>query len=310
MSRGELSTVRARSLIEEIADLKPGWVIMEGGEPLLRSDLFELLDLMRQKQLDIHLVTNGMLLNSQIAVTLKSLGIKVMISIDGAIAATYEAIRHGAKFERVMEQARDCARVGILEAINFTVMKTNAAEIPGIFELAKSIGINQITIIGFKPCQGYRNERLTPEEYLGAIRLACEGSQRTGISFFFDEPFFTTIAKTKGWNTRTPALNTGILAPSTSACIFGEYLFIDPNGDAKPCSFAPLVLGNINKESLSSIWSQVQESAFFQKIREPHSRTGPCRECLYVAECKGCRSRTFMLTGDWYASDPVCPLVK
>ena len=51
---GELST--------EIAELGPGWVIVEGGEPLLRQDIFELLELMQQRQLEAHLVTNGMVL--------------------------------------------------------------------------------------------------------------------------------------------------------------------------------------------------------------------------------------------------------
>ncbi|MFC1940954.1 radical SAM protein [Chloroflexota bacterium] len=95
MTGGELSTERARKLITEIAELEPGWVIVEGGEPLLREDLFELLALMRQEQLGVHLITNGMLLSPRIFTTLKRLGVEVMISIDGATPATYEAIRGG-----------------------------------------------------------------------------------------------------------------------------------------------------------------------------------------------------------------------
>jgi len=62
MSTGGLSTQRAKKLIGEIAELGPGWVIVEGGEPLLRQDIFELLELMQQRQLEAHLVTNGMVL--------------------------------------------------------------------------------------------------------------------------------------------------------------------------------------------------------------------------------------------------------
>ena len=155
MPEGEISAERARKLIAEIAELKPGWVIIEGGEALLRHDLFELLELMRQKQLEVHLITNGMLLNSQIVSTLKQLGVKVMISIDGATPATYEAIRTGANFETVVKWARNCAQGGLLEAINFTVLKMNYTEIPGIFELAASIGAPKITFIGLKPCEDY-----------------------------------------------------------------------------------------------------------------------------------------------------------
>ncbi|MDD4984618.1 MAG: radical SAM protein [Dehalococcoidales bacterium] len=309
MSQGELSTARAQSLIGEIAKLRPGWVIVEGGEPLLREDLFGLLDLMQQKHLDAHLITNGMLLTPRILTILKSLGAKVMISIDGATAATYEAIRCGASFEEVVEQAYNCAREGLLEALNFTVMKTNYTEIPGVFEIAKSIGVKQITVIGFKPCHGYHDELLSPKEYLEAIRLACEAARRTGVGLFFDEPFFWAIVKEKGFTAEIPVSNAGILASSTTACIFGEYLFIEPNGDVKPCSFAPMVLGNVNEKCLDMIWREVLVSPFFQQIKEPKTRTGQCRDCRYVVDCKGCRSRTFMLTGDWFASDSCCPLV-
>ena len=74
MPEGELSTERAKRLIAEIAELRPGWVIIEGGEPLLREDLFELLELMLRKQLAVHLITNGILLSPQIVTALKQPG--------------------------------------------------------------------------------------------------------------------------------------------------------------------------------------------------------------------------------------------
>jgi len=304
----EISTVRARKLVDEIAELEPEWVIVEGGEPLLREDLFELLGLMQQKQLEVHLITNGMLLSPRIITALKQLAVKVMISIDGATAATYEAIRTGASFDRVVQAARDCAGEGRLEAINFTLLKMNYAEIPGIFELAASVGAQKVTIIGLKPCQDYPAELLTPQEYGEAIELACRAAQKTGVEFFFDEPFFWATVKERGIPAQMPAVGAGILVPSTTACIFGEYLFIEPDGDVKPCSFAPMVLGNITEKSLGEIWCEALSSPLLRQIKDPKTRTGYCQSCQYLADCKGCRSRTFVLTGDWFAADPVCPL--
>jgi len=307
-SEGELSTERARKLVAEIAELKPGWVIVEGGEPLLRDDLFELLGLMRQKELEAHLITNGMLLSPQIITALKQLGVKVMISIDGATPSTYEAIRKGANFDRVVQAARHCVKDGVLEAINFTILKRNYTEIPGVFELAASIGVRRITFIGLKPCQSYTEELLSSQEYREAIKLTCQAAQKTGVEFFFDEPFFWATVRELGLPARMPVVNTGILASSTSACIFGEYLFIETNGDVKPCSFTPMTLGNVNERPLGEIWCEVLSSAFFSRLKDPKSRTGYCQSCQYWADCKGCRSRTYILTGDWLASDPVCPL--
>jgi len=308
MPEGELTTERAKTLIDEIAELRPGWVIIEGGEPLLRDDLFELLGLMQQRQLEVHLITNGMLLSPEILAHLKQLGVRVMISIDSATPETYEAIRNGASFSRVVQSARNCAQEGLLEAINFTILKMNYLEIPGIFDLAASIGVRKLTFIGLKPCEDYTEELLSPQEYGQAIKLTCQAAQKTGIEFFFDEPFFWATVKEWELPTKIPALGTGILVPSIPACIFGEYLFIEPNGEVKPCSFAPMMLGNVKEKPLTQIWDEVIHSPFFHQLKDPKTRTGYCRSCQYLEDCKGCRSRTFILTGDWFASDPCCPL--
>ncbi|MDD4924408.1 MAG: radical SAM protein [Dehalococcoidales bacterium] len=309
MSKGELTTHKAVSVISEIAKLQPEWIIIEGGEPLLRNDLFDLLNLIQRNNIDVYLITNGTLITPQILSSLKALKVKLMISVDGATASTYESIRNGASYKRVIEQAHICAGEGLLASLNFTVMRSNYTEIPGIFEIARSLDVKQITIIGFKPCHGYQNELLAPEEYLEAIRLSCEGAEKTGIDFFFDEPFFQAVVKEKGFYTNIPKLNAGIVTSSTSACIFGEYLFIDTNGDVKPCSFAPIIIDNVNNKLLSDIWDELSNLSFFQKIRDPDSRTGACRSCQYLFDCKGCRSRTFMVTGDWFSTDPCCPLI-
>ncbi len=308
MAEEGLSPERAESLVNEIAGLKPEWVIIEGGEPLLREDLFSLLALMQQKQLETHLITNGMLLTPEIITKLKRLGARVMISIDGATPATYESIRQGASFDRVVESARQCAQEGLLEAINFTILKQNYTEIPAIMALARSIGVPRVTFIGLKPCQYYPEELLTPEQYGEAIRLACQAAEETGVEFYFDEPFFWATVREWGLSARMPSVDTGILFSSTTACIFGEYLFIEPSGEVKPCSFAHMVVGNINEKPLGEIWQGVLDSPFFRQIKEQESRSGYCRSCKYFADCKGCRSRTFILTGDWFAADPCCPL--
>lgn len=306
--QGEVSTERARKLITEIAELKPGWVIIEGGEPLLRDDLFWLLGLMREKRLEVHLITNGMLISPQIINTFKQLGIRVMVSIDGATPETYERVRHGASFERVVSSACDYARAGLLEAINFTILKGNYNEIPAVFRLASSIGAPKITLIGLKPCADYAEELLSPQEYREAIRLTCQAAGETGVEFFFDEPFFWATVKEYQLSARLPDEGAGIVVSSTSACAFGNYIFIEVNGDVKPCSYASMVVGNVGEKSLTRIWDEMQASPLLNQIKNPKTRTGACLDCKYLEECKGCRSRTFALTGDWFASDAVCPL--
>lgn len=305
---GEVSTERAKKLIAEIAELKPGWVSIGGGEPLLRGDIFELLGLMRERQLEVHLTTNGMLVTRRIITTLKQLGVKVAVSIDGATPGTYEAIRVGASFDRVVKSARSYAKEGLLEAINITLLRTNYTEIPGFLELAAQVGVKGVTFIGLKPCPDYRGKLLTPEEYGEAIKLTCQVARETGVEFFFDEPFFWPVVREWGLTAQMPAVDTGTLVSSTSACIFGEYIFIDTDGGVKPCSFSPMTVGNVNEKSLAQIWEEILTSPLLNQIKDPKARTGDCQDCQYLEDCKGCRSRTFALTGDWLASDSVCPL--
>jgi len=306
--KSDVSSQQARRLASEIAELKPGWVIIEGGEPLLREDIFELLERLRAGSLEVYLITNGMLASPEITRRLKELGVRVMVSLDGATPGTYEAIRSGASFERVLASARGYAAAGLLEALNFTILKANYHEIPAFFRLARDIGAPKLTLIGLKPCANYHEELVSPQEYDKIIRLTCRAAEATGVGFFFDEPFFQAVARDYGLTVSQPAEAAGIVAPETSGCAFGDYLFVEVNGDVKPCSYASLVLGNVNEKPLAAIWEEMRASPLIEKIKDPKTRTGACRSCRYLAECKGCRSRVFALTGDWFGPDVTCPL--
>ncbi len=304
----ELSIERAISLTGEIAELSPGWVIIEGGEPLLRGSLFELLGRLRDGGLEVHLITNGMLINTGVVNSLKRLGVRVMVSIDGATRETYERVRSGASFERVLSSARSYSRAGLLEAINFTILRANYPEIPALFRLARSIRVPKINLIGLKPCADYAGELLSPWEYEEAIRLTCRAAQETGVDFFFDEPFFWAVVRELGLTAHLPSEGAGIVVAADSACTFGDYIFIEVNGDVKPCSYTSMVVANVRESSLVGIWEAMQTSPLLNRIKDPRSRTGACLGCGYLEECKGCRSRSFALTGDWFASDAACPL--
>lgn len=308
MLRGDISTERARTLVSEIAGLGARWVIVEGGEPLLRTDLFELLELMQQRKLTVYLITNGMLLTAPVIERLKSLGVRLMVSLDGATPRTYEEIRVGASFNRVLRSISEAVRAGLLEAVNFTVGKTNYREIPSLFALAAKLGIPRITFIGLKPCHNHPVEFLSANECETAIRLACGAAEQTGIGFFFDEPFFWSAVREWGLPVQQPETDAGILVSSTSACIFGEYLFIEPSGDVRPCSFAPMTVGNVRNKPLGAIWQEMLDSPLINRIKNAENRNGNCGNCAHRADCKGCRSRSFALSGDWFAADPTCPL--
>lgn len=308
LSQEELSMNEKKRLITEISALKPGWLLVEGGEVLLLPEIFYLLELMKERDLLVYLITNGMLLDKRVISRLKGLGVKVMVSIDGATPETYEQIRRGGDFKTVIAGIEQAVKEDILECINYTIFKTNYREIPQIVELASSIGVKMIVFIGLKPCPEYHNLLLSPYEYEEAIKITCEALSKANMNYSFDEPFFWPVVLELGLKVHSPWQHSKVEVSTTNACIIGDYLFIGPDGEVKPCEFLSPVLGNVREEPLEEIWHRSISSPLFSKIRDANSRTGHCCSCKYFEVCRGCAARTFALTGDFFASDPICPL--
>ena len=309
MAKEELDSKAISRVAEEIPSLKPGWVIIEGGEPLLRKELFEILQIIQEHKIKTYLISNGMLLGEDLARKFAELNINLMISIDGADKESYEKTRRGASFEKLTESVAIANEYGILDSCPVTIGKHNYHQIGKLFEFTKEIGYKKITFLGLKPCQDYEKYVLNGEEYEDFLFSVIKYQRDYQMDLYVDEPFFRPFLKEHHID-YSPNPENGILVPDVSHCIFGEYMFIETNGDVKPCTFAPVAMGNVNEKPLSEIWNDMQNSKFIEGIRDFSKRQGSCRECKYLYECGGCRSRTFALTKEWMASDPSCPLKK
>ncbi|WP_235603118.1 SPASM domain-containing protein [Piscirickettsia litoralis] len=87
-------------------------------------------------------------------------------------------------------------------------------------------------------------------------------------------------------------------------CLAGQKIcVIDVKGNVLPCSYFPLSAGNLNQESLSSIWS---ESTLFQQLRDFKSYQDRCGQCEFIKVCGGCRARAYTMTGNHLAQEPFC----
>lgn len=307
MTKAELPKTAILKVARELTKIKPQWVIIEGGEPFTRDGIWEVLDILRKGKIDVSLITNGTLLTRENINKLLRLSVNIQISIDSPYPKIYEKLRKGAKFEQVFKTAKQLAKTGNLNAINFVLSRDNYKSLEDMFKLAKKIGAGLINIIGLKPTKGYQNKLLSPEEYKKAILLTYKASKKYGIDFFFDEPFFHAASKEWKTSNKSPARKGRIVVSEQSGCIFGRYLFMEPNGDLKPCTFANYVVGNA-KQGIKKIWEKSQNSKFISKIKDKSNRKGICKECKYLDICGGCRSRVYGMTGDWLECDSACPL--
>jgi radical SAM protein with 4Fe4S-binding SPASM domain len=145
-SPSDLSTQAARDVIDEIAAVSTPILVLSGGEPLFRSDIFQLARYGTDKGLRVALATNGTLVTKQVARKIVDSGVRrVAISLDGADALTHDTFRGipGA-FDSAIIGFRHLKDLGMSVQINTTIARHNAHQLPQVLELAKSLGADAL----------------------------------------------------------------------------------------------------------------------------------------------------------------------
>jgi radical SAM protein with 4Fe4S-binding SPASM domain len=142
----DLPTTKALNLIEQVSQVSLPILVLSGGEPLFRSDIFELAQHATGRGLRVALATNGTLVTKPVARKIVDSGVRrVSISLDGADAPTHDAFRGipGA-FDAALVGFRNLKDLGMSVQINMTIARHNARQLPAVLELAKSIGADAL----------------------------------------------------------------------------------------------------------------------------------------------------------------------
>lgn len=338
-SKVELNKTQAIKLAKEIKELKPQWILIEGGEPFLRKDIFDIIKTLKPRitqmtqikktrepvksvksvvtnENPIYIITSGIEFNENLAKKCKETNVKLMISLDSAVPDTYKKIRVGAKLSDAVNAIKITQKYGILDSINFTLQELNASvkEIKAIGKLAKELNVKSMNFLGLKPNSACATNTRLVANFDKLFREITNIGDKYKINVKVDEPFYKSWLKRKNLK---PQINTDahglkkqnrlnpynpwlpengpIVAEEKSGCIFGEYVFIEPDGTTKPCSFSQLSFQEIGFDMI-------------KKIQNKRNRKGKCGKCKFRLACGGCRVRTYTLTGDWLGTDPYCPV--
>jgi len=299
----ELSAEQCKRILSGVADFGKCVIILTGGEPMERNDIYELIRYGRGLGLRMVMATSGYLIDDDSIVKLKKAGVSVLsFSLDGSSAETHDAFR-GAKgaFEAVVSAAETARRAGVRFQINTTISKINADEVVGISELAKRLGaycFNPFILVPTGRGKEIEDTMLDPVEYeamlseLLGIKLQSEIEVRVTCA-----PQFARVCR--------QAKNKH-LAGEVSGCMGGKgFGFISYKGDVQTCGFLDVSAGNLieNDFDFGKIWL---ESEFLKEIRDRSKYKGNCGICEYVGVCGGCRARAFAASGDYLAADPIC----
>jgi radical SAM protein with 4Fe4S-binding SPASM domain len=287
----ELSTDAAKLLIHQIAEVSKPLLILSGGEPLLRKDIFELIRYGTERGLKMAMGSNGMLIDDAVARKLKDAGITtVSISLDSSVPAQHDQFRGvTGSWQRAVEAIKALKRNGIIVQVNTTVTQQNYNQIGDIFALAEKLGAENFHLFFLVPTgRGARIEDITPDMYEKLITSAFLKSMQYNLNIKPScAPQFMRIAQETGID----------MIRWVRGCMAGLYYCrIYPTGEVTPCPYLPIALGNIRQKSFKDIWFK---SEILRNLRDFKKLKGKCGKCEYNEVCGGCRARAYGLTSDF-----------
>jgi heme d1 biosynthesis radical SAM protein NirJ len=320
--KGELSTEEVFNVMDDLKAFKVPVLILSGGEPLLRPDIFEISKRSKEMGFYTSLSTNGTLIGPENIQQIAEVGYDyVGISIDG-MRHTHDAFRRkeGA-FDAAMSGIRQCLDHGIKVGMRFTLTQDNAEDMPALLQLMDEEGIDKFYLShlnyagrGNKNRKDDAQHRLTRkameilfENCLADIR---EGKNREYVTGNNDaDGVYLLHWARHHFPEHVEALQT-ILEQWGGNSTGVNVSNIDNLGNVHPDTmWWNYDLGNVRERPFSEIWQDTSDPLMAGLKQRPRPVTGRCGSCDYLKICNGnTRVRAFQTAQDYWAEDPGCYL--
>jgi len=300
----ELGTEECFRVIDQIAEVNPNaFLILTGGEPLLRPDIYEIVRYAADKKFMVVLGTNGTMINHTVAKKIKEAGAHgVGISID-----SMDAIKHN-KFRGVDQAWENSTKafeilneVGVDFLIQMSVSEMNYKEIPDVVAYAESIGAIAFNLY-FLVCtgRGQGNTDISNAAYEDALKtlykLQMDYKGRLMINSKCAPQYKRVVYENDPESVYQRTYSGGCPAGT-------HYGRISPEGDLTPCPFIAESVGNLKDSSFKDLWDN---APLMNQLRDRKSLEGKCGTCEFSSMCSGCRARAFAETGNYMAEDNSC----
>jgi AdoMet-dependent heme synthase len=328
---GELSTAEGARFLDDVTGFgRPSPIlVMTGGDPLMRPDLFELLE---------HARTGGIRVALAPAVSpalagknldrLRDLGVSaISISLDGSTAATHEGIRQvPGHFAQTLDTVRALVDHGFTVQINTTVMRRNVEELAEIAALMKDLGAHiwevfflvhvgrgtGVDELGPRGCEDVSHFLFDAAQYGFIVRTVEGPFFRRVVTWRLDAPDADPVQRfgctplyerlSGGLRARLGEPTTRPKATSAGTRDGNGILFVAHDGAVYPAGFLPLSLGSVRDQRVVDLY---RSHPTLRAIREGRFH-GRCGDCEYRAMCGGSRSRAYAAWGDPLGDDPAC----
>lgn len=290
------------ALVDSIAELRPPMLVLTGGDPMMRSDIFDIIRRAAGCGLRVALspAATPRLLHTDFA-QLKAAGVTSMsLSLDGATQATHDRFRGVPHtFERTLEAASLAKEAGIQLQINTTIAHSTLPELEGFIELMKRISPDVWSVFVLVPTGRASLDDLPEADDLEAV-------WRRLLSLRGTVPF--AVKTTEGHHYRRALLQAAKaggepvrhLVPTRDG---KGVLFISHIGEVQPSGFLPVTVGNVRTDNLAGLY---RTHPVFVQLRNDDALGGKCGLCEFRHVCGGSRSRAYGACGDMMAAEPLC----
>ena len=300
----ELSTQECFRLLDNIASFAKPILILTGGEPMLRPDIYDIAACAAGLGLRAVMAPCGALIDDAAAAKILRSGIRhISVSLDGATAADHDDFRgvRGA-FDAAVRGIAAARRAGLSFQVNTTVTKHNVEQLPAILDLTVRLGatvFNPFLLVPTGRGSQLADQEISPRRYEQTLRWLADQEQRDDIAIRVTcAPHYQRVVRQLGLRRHD--------SRPVKGCMGGQsFAFISHRGKAQICGFLDVECGDVRAEGLDfrKIW---ETSDVFRRVRDVASYGGRCGRCEFATVCGGCRARAYALTGDYLAEEPFC----
>ncbi|MFA5904103.1 MAG: heme b synthase [Desulfobacula sp.] len=307
----ELDTEASFKLLKQIREVGEPIIILTGGEPLLRHDIFDIATFGTKLGLRMVMAPNGTLITKETADKMKKSGIKrISISLDGSTPDTHDAFRgiqHA--FEKSIQGINIAKEAGIEFQINTTITKFNLGEIPKILKLAEDLGAVAHHIFLLVPTGRGKyiiDGEIDAKEYEETLNWFYDQREKVSLQLKATcAPHYYRILRQRSKKEgKKITFETHGLDAVTRGCLAGTgFCFISHVGRVQTCGFLDVECGNITRQSFKDIW---ENSQVFNQLRNLDNLENKCGICEFKRVCGGCRARAYEATGNYLAEEPLC----
>lgn len=318
---GELSTQECFRVVDELLQIGKPILIISGGEPLFRDDVYEIGRYAANKGLRVVMGSNGTLISPEVAAKLKEIPLsRIAISLDFPKPELQDKFRgQSGAYTAALEGIANARNAGIEIQINSTITRMNVEYLDDLLTLAQKLGavaFHPFLLVPTGRGKGLESAELSPQQYEETLNWIFDRVQELGESIFFKPtcaPHYSRVMKQREKEMRShgaapppPAAPGG--RPSmhsiTRGCLAGTgFGFISHRGDVQGCGYLSLPAGNVREQPFHEIWNS---SPLFTSLRNLANYGGKCGACEYKRICGGCRARAYESTGDCLEGEPYC----